>query len=498
MTQIVIPRSIVTADPVTSEVTCTAGQAVVVEGGIITEVAPAAEIETRHPDVELQRFPHAILTPGFVNSHHHVGLTPFQLGVPDSSLETWIAARAAHPTLDLRLDTTYSAVQMLRSGVTTVQHVQGWHSTDASDLTASARAVLDTYGEIGMRGSYSKMVRDQNLLIHDQDETLLDRLPVEQHDRFSAYLKGLRVPLAEQLSLFEELHATYADDPLLVVQLAPANFHWTSDEALEQLGETSARTGVPMHMHVLETIYQSMYMDRRAGAERVSYLARSGVLSDRLTLGHGTWLRDTDIEALADVGAHVCHNCSSNFRLSSGRLPVHDLLDAGVNVAIGIDEAGINDDRDMLQEMRMVWTVNREPGISRRRLTAEQVFTMATVGGARTTSYRPGHGTITAGAPADLVLFEEDTLRHPFQLPGVSEAELIVQRSRSEAITDVMIGGAWVMSGSRLTTIDEEAFTAEIVDACASVDLDAFAEDTRFAAALKVAVGGWFVEEYGL
>ncbi|OLT07673.1 hypothetical protein BJF90_13285 [Pseudonocardia sp. CNS-004] len=285
MTQIVIPRSVVTADPVTSEVTCTAGQAVVVEGGIITEVAPAAEIETRHPDVEPQRFPRAILTPGFVNSHHHVGLTPFQLGVPDSSLETWIAARAAHPTLDLRLDTTYSAVQMLRSGVTTVQHVQGWHSTDASDLTASAQAVLDTYGEIGMRGSYSKMVRDQNLLIHDQDESLLDRLPVEQHDRFSAYLKGLRVPLTEQLGLFEELHAGYADDPLLVVQLAPANFHWTSDEALEQLGETSARTGVPMHMHLLETIYQSMYMDRRAGAERVSYLARSGVLSDRLTLG---------------------------------------------------------------------------------------------------------------------------------------------------------------------------------------------------------------------
>jgi len=498
MTELVIPRAVLTSHPDTGDVAATTGIGVAVDGGTISAIGPVEQLTADHPGAERHEFPHSLLTPGFVNSHHHVGLTPVQLGVPDSNLETWIAARTSHPTLDLRLDTIYSAIEMLRSGVTTVQHVQGWHSNDAAHLADSGKAVLDTYAEIGMRASYSKMVRDQNLFIHDLDERLLDRLPDSTHARYRTVLEGLRVPLDDQLALFEELRAAYADHPLLTVQLAPANFHWTSDEALERLGDLSARTGAPMHMHVLETIYQSRYMDRRAGSDRVAYLAKSGVLSDRLTLGHGTWLQPEDIAAVAEAGASVCHNCSSNFRLSSGRLPVHDLVDAGVNTAIGMDEAGINDDRDMLQEMRMVFHVNREPGISRRRLAPEKVFEMATVGGARTTGYGDHLGTISVGAPADLVLFDEHTLRHPFQLEGVSDVELLITRARTQAITDVMIGGSWVMTDSRLTTIDEEAFTEELTAACAAVDADQHRESLAFAAALTDAVGGWFVDEYAI
>jgi cytosine/adenosine deaminase-related metal-dependent hydrolase len=135
--------------------------------------------------------------------------------------------------------------------------------------------------------------------------------------------------------------------------------------------------------------------------------------------------------------------------------------------------------------------------MTKRTVTPEQVFTMATVGGARTTDFGDGHGTISAGAPADLVIFDEDQLRHPFQLDGISEVELIIQRARNETITDVMIGGQWVMVNSMLTTIDETALSNELVDACKAVDRAELRANHEFAANLTAAVRAWFIEHYG-
>ena len=70
-------------------------------------------------------------------------------------------------------------------------------------------------------------------------------------------------------------------------------------------------------------------------------------------------MSEADIELAAERGACVCHNCSSNFRLKSGMAPINRLLARQIPVAIGIDEAGINDDRDMLQEMRLVLRAHR-------------------------------------------------------------------------------------------------------------------------------------------
>ena len=66
-----------------------------------------------------------IVIPGLVNAHHHVGLTPFQLGALDAPLETWVIARMANRDVDPYLDTLYCAMQMIESGITTVMHNHG-------------------------------------------------------------------------------------------------------------------------------------------------------------------------------------------------------------------------------------------------------------------------------------------------------------------------------------------------------------------------------------
>ena len=101
--------------------------AVLQEDGIIVAVGPYDDLHRQASDGagDRQRASE-ILLPGFVNGHHHVGLTPVQLGSPDMPLELWFITRLVIRNLDLYLDTLYSAFEMIGSGVTTVQHIQGW------------------------------------------------------------------------------------------------------------------------------------------------------------------------------------------------------------------------------------------------------------------------------------------------------------------------------------------------------------------------------------
>ena len=94
--------------------------------GTIVEVGPYAALAAKHQADEMLGSPEHVILPGFVNSHHHVGLTPFQLGSPDHPLELWFASRLAARDVDPYLDTLYSAFEMVESGITTVQHLHGW------------------------------------------------------------------------------------------------------------------------------------------------------------------------------------------------------------------------------------------------------------------------------------------------------------------------------------------------------------------------------------
>ena len=182
------------------------------------------------------------------------------------------------------------------------------------------------------------------------------------------------------------------------IQLAPANLHWCSDAALTRLAELSRRYDVPLHMHLVETAYQKEYARRRGGGTAVDYIDRFGLLGPKMTLGHGVWLNEADIDRVAETGTCICHNCSSNFRLRSGVAALNAFEAKGINTAIGIDEAGINDDRDMLQEMRMVLRAHRVPGMVDDDVpTIAQVFRMATVGRGEDHGVRRPAGRARAG-----------------------------------------------------------------------------------------------------
>jgi cytosine/adenosine deaminase-related metal-dependent hydrolase len=320
---------------------------------------------------------------------------------------------------------------------------------------------MAAYRAIGMRASYSMALRDQNRLVYEADEAFVARVPEALRPALRAYFARFTLPLAEQVAIFDAFRAAARGDERLAVQIAPANLHWLSDLALETAAELSRRHDVPMHMHLVETPYQKAYAAKRTGGSAFAHIHKLGLTGPRLTIGHGVWMTAQDIALCAETGTRLCHNCSSNFRLKSGVAPINRFLAAGVPVALGMDEAGINDDRDMLQEMRMALDIHREPGIDAPHPMAAQVLRMATEHGAATTPFGARIGRLSPGCEADLVMLDWQALTYPYQNADIPLIDVLVRRARPSAVKTVMVGGEAIYESGRFK-VDRAAVLAEI------------------------------------
>jgi 5-methylthioadenosine/S-adenosylhomocysteine deaminase len=430
--------------------------------GAIVAVGKYDDIRRIQPQLPVQGSGDHILLPGFINSHHHVGLTPLQLGSPDHPLELWFASRMSRRDVDLYLDTLYSAFEMIASGITTVQHIHGWMPGPIDNIYRGAGQVLKAYRTIGMRASYSFAVREQNRLVYEADEDFVKRLPPDLTTAIAQHLASQAIAFKDNLWLFDQLVRDNEDERLTRIQLSPANLHWCTDDGLIALKEHADRAKVPMHIHLVETAFQKEYARRRTGTTALQHLHRLGLLGPALTLGHSVWLTEEDIELAAATGTCICHNCSSNLRLRSGVAPLNFFEAKGMTVAMGLDEAGINDDRDMLQEIRLVLRLHRVPGMENVVPTCSQVLRMATEHGAKTTPFGAEIGRLDPGRLCDLVMINWRTATWPYQDEDVSMLDAVLQRAKTSAVDAVMIGGEIVYENGRFTRIDKEAVMNEI------------------------------------
>src|SRR4029079_17126451 len=165
-------------------------------------------------------------------------------------------------------------------------------------------------------------------------------------------------------------------------------------------------------------------------------------------------------------------NCSSNFRLRSGVAALNFFEKKGINTAIGLDEAGINDDRDMLQELKLVLRAHRVPGMVEADVpTMAQVLRMATVGGRRTTplwrgppcpamcstTFGDGIGSLEVGKAADMVLIDWEKVAYPYLDALTPTLDAVVQRAKNDAVTMTMGDGEGIYHDGKFTKVDKTA-----------------------------------------
>jgi 5-methylthioadenosine/S-adenosylhomocysteine deaminase len=145
-------------------------------------------------------------------------------------------------------------------------------------------------------------------------------------------------------------------------------------------------------------------------------------------------------------------------------LPLNRLEARGINTAIGLDDVGINDDQDMLTEMRMVLRAHREPGLDDRVPTPAQVFRMATSGGAKTTPYADQIGVLEVGKAADMVLMDWKQISYPYLDFETPVLDAVIQRAKMEGVRKVIVAGEVVYADGKFTRIDREGALRQLAD----------------------------------
>lgn len=437
--------------------------AVCIRGNLIVAVGTYSRLAELYPNEDEIGSDEYVVLPGLINAHDH-GRAPssFQLGVADDYLEIWLMALMGQRTINPYLATAYASMQLIESGVTTVLH--SYYDPNLTRNESTLENTIKAYEQAGLRTALAMGILDESP-INSLCRKLLPSLSARLKGQVSDFM-GQRSYLSvdDFFAIFRTWHQEYnkKESGRIRVLLGPVSVHWCSKDLLVRIQKEAEATQTAIQAHVLETIYQREQALRKHGKTVIAWLAEIGLLSSLLSCAHCVWVTDNDIDLLAETRTSVVHNPSSNLRLRSGIAPLNIMLQRGVNVALGMDSHTLNDDGDMLQEMRLAANLHRVPEVGAYYPPTRQMLAMATKSGAKALLLDEEVGVLEVGKKADLILVRLNTLCFPYVDPRQDIMETLLYRGKAQDVDTVIIDGQVVMQGRRLLTLDKEAIVAEL------------------------------------
>jgi cytosine/adenosine deaminase-related metal-dependent hydrolase len=427
----------------------------VIERNRITAVGPGNlpdAIASLHSDAETRRVDGrgCLVTPGLVNTHHHLYQWGTRGMAADSTLFGWLTELYpvwARMDAELVLASATAALGWLaRTGCTaTMDHHYVFPRSGGDVLGATIAAAR----QVGLRfhptrGSMDLGASSGGLPPDEVVETLDDILAGTQ-------------------AAIDQFHDA-SSDSMLRVGVAPCSPFSVTGELLADAAELARRRGVRLHTHLAETTDEDDYCAERFGCTPVEYLDSLGWLGDDVWLAHGVHVTDAGIARLAATGTGVAHCPSSNARLGAGICRARALLDAGVPVGLGVDGAASNEAGSLLGEIRQAALMARAAG-GPQAMTVRQALEMATMGGAQLLGRAAEIGSLEPGKLADIALWRLDTLPHA----GIADPVAALVLGAPTPLELLLVNGKVVVEHDRLVTVDEEQVAADARRASAAL-----------------------------
>lgn len=399
-----------------------------------------------------------ILMPALCNAHDHGrGLRTVAFGAQDDTLEVWISALSLEPKVDPYLRAAVAFGRMALSGIGVLNHC---HNTqDPTALVTEARAVARAAADVGVRVAFAVPVFGLNPIAYGDPEPLIDALPPEVGSAARARARSLP-SMAAQMDAAEEVFTLASDH--FMPQYGPVGPQWVDTATLTRIADRSARLGRRVHMHMLETRAQREWADAAFPGGLITHLDGLGLLSPRLTLAHGTWLRPDECALLAERGVMVSVNTSSNLRLRSGIAPVADFVAAGLRFGMGLDGMAFDDDEDALREVRMLWHLQRGFGTD-DVLTPDALWRAVLADGRASILGEDGGGAVMAGAPADLLLLSTDRIMADAIAGRCRATDMVLARATRADVAGLWVAGRQVVAQGRCRGVDLPAIEAELL-----------------------------------
>ena len=384
-----------------------------------------------------------LVTPGFVNTHHHLYQWVTRGFAVDGTLFEWLT-RLYPVWAHLDEDTTRAAATgalatlALTGCTTTTDHHYVFPRTGGDLLAAEVEAART----VGLRFHPARGSMD---LGQSQGG-----LPPD------AVVEDIDAILAASADAVDRFHDP-APGSMLRVALAPCSPFSVTADLLRASAELARERGVRLHTHLCETLDEQDYCRERFGSTPVQYMETLGWLGRDVWYAHAVHLDDASIAAMAATGTSAAHCPSSNARLGAGIARVRDLRDAEVTVGLGVDGAASNEACSMWEEVRHAVLFARARG-GPQALTVRDAVDLATTGGARVLGREGEIGRLAVGCQADLAVWDLSTLAHVDVADPVAALVLGAQ----PPLRLLLVRGEPVVADQTLLTADVEEVAAEV------------------------------------
>jgi cytosine/adenosine deaminase-related metal-dependent hydrolase len=404
---------------------------VLVENGRIAAVGDGPEPEAAER-IELGG---AVVTPGLVNTHHHLYQTLTRARAQQADLFTWL--RELYPVwAGIDAEAEYAAArtglaELALSGCSTVfDH----HYVFPRGRSGVVEAEVQAARELGVRivasrGSMDLGVSDGGL---PPDEL------VEEIDAV----------LADTERLVDELHEPGAGARVQIA-VAPCSPFSVTKHLMAESASLARKLGLVLHTHLAETREEEAYCMELYGCTPVEYLTDLGWLGEDVWCAHCVHLSADDIADFAGSKTGVAHCATSNLRLGAGIAPVREYVDAGIRVGLGVDGSASNERSDLLFEVKQALLVARGRG-GPDAMTAREALGLGTRGGAAALG-RSDIGSLEPGKCADFAVWRTDRL----ELGGAEDLVAGLVFSAPHRVDRLVVGGEDVVRSGALVRADE-------------------------------------------
>lgn len=420
---------------------------VFIDNGMIVAVGASAERAAfRHSDVQTIDAHGKLIIPGLINAHYHSHDVMLRGMFEQLPLDAWMLyagpANYARPSTDqIKLRTMLGASECLLNGITTVQDMPTVVGADHAQLDA----ILSAYEESGIRVVLAPQFSDRapaDCVPFWRNSPPLARLPLLSQPTDTHLLRKL---LEDRVGKAESRRQRWA--------LGPSGPQRCTDDLLSWTASLSQRHGLQVFTHVYEARTQAVLARQEyAQGSLIEHLASFGLLGPQLTIAHGVWFSQAEIERFGEANANLACNAISNMKLMNGFAPVVQFAQSGTSIALGCDNCSGNDSQNIFQSMKMfalLWGMYSQAGETG---AARAAFEAATIGGARALGLSDQIGQVRPGYKADLVLIELNSASYR---PLNSAIKQLVYSEQGGGVDTVVVDGRIVVEGASLKTVSE-------------------------------------------
>ncbi|MDP6341024.1 MAG: 8-oxoguanine deaminase [Acidimicrobiales bacterium] len=392
------------------------------EDGIITELGV---VDQKDSDVEL-RYDDVIITPGLINTHHHLYQWMTRGIATGCNLFEW-------------LQTLYPV----------------WKKMDVEDVYSAAVVGL---GELALSGCTTAF--DHHYVVPDGDDSVFDVI-VD-----AAKLVGIRIFLSRGsmdlgeangglppdnlveerdsiLASTERIISSHHDGDMVNIVVAPCSPFSVTEGLMIDSASLARKHGLRLHTHLCETIDEQEHCIERFGKRPAEQLFEWGWTGDDVWFAHGIHFSEKEITLLGEEGTGVAHCPSSNARLAAGMCPVTDLLQANVPVGLGVDGVASNEVGGLFPELRQALYTARLREMRPDALMPRDVLDLGTSGGAKCLGASK-LGKLAVGFNADFAVWDVS------DLAGVRDPISGLVLGPDRKVLDLFVGGKQVVKDGEL------------------------------------------------